>query len=246
MRVGSHNEKLESLVRQGYASFSSSEVHDSLPEAALSDFSNVQASFVALSIDKHMADGGSYRKRAYSRFEISWSKEKASFSLAAISGHSILQSLEDNALNGGFVRSFDPLPESLLQSPFLSSLIREDAKFVRLADPGLFSSPLVVGVHQVRIVASGSQSGLPTPEGVHRDAERYTFQHLIGRQRIAGGEFRAYDADKNLIFGWLQENPLDSVVFQGTTWHSATPIQATHPSREGYRDILLIDFDPVP
>lgn len=245
MTVRHPEQKIESLARLGYAPFSSSEIVDSLSGEALSGLGDLQASFVGLATDKHMADGGVYRKRAYSRFELALSEEGTELLLSALPGHSILQSPADNTLNGGVVRTFAPLVETLARSVLLRSLILKDAEFVRRVEPGLFSTPLVVGVHQVRIVASGSQDGLPTPEGIHRDAERYTFQHLIGRHLIKGGEFRAYDADKNLIFEWLQEEPFDSVVFLGTTWHSAAPISAIHPAQKGYRDILLIDFEPA-
>jgi hypothetical protein len=100
-----------------------------------------------------------------------------------------------------------------------------------------------VGVHQVRIVARGQSTGLPTPEGIHRDRERFTFQHFMARHNVVGGEFRAYDQQKTLCFAWLQEDCLDTVMFEGTTWHSATPIAARDPHGEGYRDIFLIDFD---
>lgn len=181
--------------------------------------------------DTFMGDGGCYRFRRYSR--LGWNNGE----LVVLAGNSICQSLEDNPLNGGVERAFAALPEAVLQGEFLRNLIELEAEGLGIDRlPGW-----VVGVHCVRIRALSGQLGQPTPEGVHRDAERFTVQHLIARQGVRGGTFSAYDSQRRPRFHWLQLCRWDALVFTGELWHSATPIEALES--EGHRDILLIDFD---
>lgn len=187
-----------------------------------------------LALDSHMADGGRYRYRRYSRLH--WSP--AQQTLSAIEGSTLFQSVQDNRLNGGVRRQFEPLGASLLGSAFLGELIRLDWACLGVPDEGEW----IVGVHCVRIVAGPRAPGLPTPEGVHRDAERFTVQHLIERQNVRGGVFSAYDEHQRPRFHWLQLHPWDTLFFTGALWHGATPIES---DSQGHRDILLIDFDPA-
>lgn len=183
-----------------------------------------------------MGDGGTYRFRRFSRFRF----DSTSGHLEALSDTSIYQSLEDNPLNGGVRRTFEGLRPEIAHDPLLQAMVRFD--FANLpAWPGLW----VVGIHQVRIHAQGQSPGKPTPEGIHIDAETFTVQHLIGRTNIEGGVFKAYNAKRQPVFEWLQTQPLDSMFFTGTTLHSATDIHCASPERPGYRDIFLIDFDPL-
>ena len=189
-----------------------------------------------------MGDGGRYRFRRFSRFLAK--VENAEVGLEHLQGSSILQSIEDNPLNGGVERTFEPLEAEISSSLLLRELIAHDIRVIQTVDSRLFGEPVVVGVHQGRIVALPESLGRPTPEGVHRDAEAYTFQHFWHRDGIQGGEFSAYDENKNQVFRWLQTERLDSVLFTGTTWHSASPISCLGDSERGYRDIFLIDFNP--
>ncbi len=197
----------------------------------------LRGSFEGLVQDRFMGDGGCYRKRRFNRFLLDPQGEQ----LSLLEGTSIHQSIEDNSLNGGRTRTFEPLLPEVLENPFLQSLIRFD--FRQLTAP--VDRPWVVGVHQVRIEARPGSEGRPTPEGIHLDSEAYTVQHLLARQNVEGGEFRAYDQRKKPVFSWLQTEPMDSIFFVGTTYHSASPIQVERGDF-GYRDIFLIDFDPYP
>lgn len=188
------------------------------------------ASWGQLVQDQHMADGGTYRFRRYSR--MLWSQG----GLRPLEGNSIFQELKDNPLNGGVLRTFEPIPPKLLENPFLQGVVQSDAEALGL------QGDWQVGLHCVRILARPSQPGLPTPEGIHRDAEHYTVQHLIGRNQVKGGVFTAYDQDKRPIFHWLQLNTWDALFFVGSLWHSATPVES---HQGGYRDILLVDFEPL-
>lgn len=234
-------EQLQNFETEGFAVLEASDIEGRLSADARSEMPQVEESFRHLVRDEQMADGGTYRFRRYSRFLARMGAD--GFQFTPLAGHSIYQEVRDNPLNGGVTRTFEPLAQELSDGHFLSSLMSVDAEVVAAHEPELFEKDVVVGVHQVRIVARPDSQGMPTPEGVHRDAERYTFQHFWSRTGADGGVFVAYDAQKKERFRWLQQNRLDSVIFKGTTWHSATPIVCESGAPEGYRDIFLIDFD---
>jgi hypothetical protein len=184
--------------------------------------------------DAQMGDGGTYRYRRFSRMRLTGGE------LVSLEGeHGIYQSLHDNPLNGGRLRFFESLTASAAANPYLHWLIGFDAACLPE------SADWTVGVHMIRIEARSSTGGLPTPEGVHLDGEAYTVQHLVARENVQGGVFSVYDRDQHPCFHWLQLRPWDSVWFTGQTWHSATPIYPRDDSRVGYRDIVLVDFEPT-
>lgn len=226
----------------GYAPIASHSVKQGLTEKALAELELVEQTFENLVQDSQMGDGGRYRFRRYSRFRLGIDRGGAP-SLQPLDGSSIHQSIEDNPLNGGVTRTFEPLDHGLVKSSFLRELVLQDARVVLELDTELGSASVVVGVHQVRIVATQVEAGKPAPEGVHRDAERFTFQHFWDRRAVEGGEFIAYDANRKEVFRWLQTQRLDSVLFRGSTWHSATPICCRPGFERGHRDIFLVDFD---
>lgn len=232
------------LERDGFVALASADVLQGMSERARAQFDFVEGTFDDLVQDTQMGDGGRYRFRRYSRFLLSRS-QAGELVLLPLRGHSIHQSVEDNPLNGGVTRTFEPLTEELAESDFLKELLLQDAEIVARLDPELLAGQVAVGVHQVRIVATVQAEGKPAPEGIHRDSERFTFQHFWSREAVKGGEFVAYDQEKTESFRWLQRERLDSVLFFGTTWHSATPITCREGEAKGSRDIFLVDFDPA-
>lgn len=204
----------------------------------LEGWQSFRASWKNLVQDQHMGDGGCYRYRRYGTFL--WKEGE----LTPLEERSILQKREHNALNGGVVRTFEGLEPDISQGEVLRDLIEFDFEHLPLEQEERHSS-WKVGVHQVRILAKKQEIGKPTPEGIHIDAESYTIQHFIARENISGGVFRAYDSDKKKIYEWLQKETLDTLFFTGDLWHDASPIEVTREHSSGFRDILLIDFDPV-
>jgi hypothetical protein len=236
-------ESYESFRHRGFGPFLASTYRALLGGAAVAQIPEVLDSFAHLRPDPHMGDGGSYRFRGYSRYRLE--REGSVLTLERLGGHSIYQTAEDNPVNGGVVRTFEPLDPGVAEGPLLRALIETDFAHASICAPELADSAVAVGVHQVRIVANPDAIGLPTPEGIHRDSEAFTFQHFMARKNITGGEFRAYDDKKELAFAWLQEQCLDTVMFQSSTWHSATPVTTVTAGVAGYRDIFLVDFDPL-
>ncbi len=187
-----------------------------------------------------MADGGTYRSRRYGLYQLSAATGKLTY----IPDASFYQSIEANSLNGGEHRHFAPLDADTVKNPFLWEIMLFD--FAQLMSNEHIEVDWLIGVHQIRIVATTGVPGNPTPEGTHRDHEDYTAQHLITRHNIGGGI--------NYFYGngpkptgrpqavWKQESYFDSYYFDRSLWHSVSPIVSGHCDGDGHRDVLLIDF----
>lgn len=165
-----------------------------------------------LKLDPYMKGRETYRFRRYGEFDLESKTSKLSYKPDA----EFYQSLEANPVNGGIVRKFAPLLEKTATNPFLRALIQID--FKHLPDQKMNVTSWKVGVHQIRIRAVPGCPGDPTPEGIHRDDEKYTVQHLIRRHNITGGEIFFYgDAPSPAVEpvkGWLQKCFFDSYYFE--------------------------------
>jgi len=197
-----------------------------------------------LKLDLYMADSGSYRLRRYGVFEIN----QASLQLTYQSNSTFYQSLETNPLNGGINRKFSELLKSTIENHFLHALMRLDFKSL----PSSITCKNIlwrIGVHQIKITSYPGCPGNPTPEGIHRDDEAFTVQHLIHRHNISFGENLFYGESKipslNAKIRLLQKDFFDSYYFDQSVWHSVSPVESLDGINEGYRDVLLLDFSPI-
>lgn len=193
-----------------------------------------------LETDPHMADGGSYRLRRYGLYELTG----ATGQLTHIPDASFYQSAATNPLNGGEHRRFAMMAAKTVDNAFLHELILFDLS--QLTSNKYATSDWLIGVHQIRILATTGVPGNPTPEGIHRDDETYTSQHLIARNNIAGGINYFYGdgpepTDRPQAV-WKQQSYFDSYYFDRSLWHSVSPILSGKHDDGGYRDVLLIDF----
>ncbi len=190
--------------------------------------------------DPYMPDGGSYRSRRYGLYQLSATTAQ----LTHIPGASFYQSIESNPLNGGEHRHFAALDADSVKNPFLHELIQFD--FAQLTSKKHIEDDWLVGVHQIRILATAGMQGNPTPEGIHRDDETYTAQHLIARHNIGDGINYFYGSGPEPTtrpqFVWKQQSYFDSYYFDRTLWHSVSPIVSGNRDGDGHRDIILIDF----
>jgi hypothetical protein len=190
--------------------------------------------------DPYMADGGSYRLRRYGLYRLSATTGQ----LDHIPGASFYQSIEINPLNGGEQRHFAAMNAETIENPFLRELILFD--FAQLTSNKDIVDDWLIGVHQIRIIATPGMPGSPTPEGIHRDDEYYTSQHLISRDNIGGGVNYFYGNDreptKDPQAVWTQMSYFDSYYFDRSQWHSVSPIVSGERDGGGHRDVLLVDF----
>ncbi|MCE7734140.1 MAG: 2OG-Fe dioxygenase family protein [Candidatus Heimdallarchaeota archaeon] len=234
----SHEIKNE-LTNPGYSVVPSDEIHISknLNEAKKAFFND----WNHLIVDEHMNDGGKYRLRRYGRYSLN----SETMDLNYQGEVEYFQTKGLNPLNGGEVRQFAPITKESVENQFLQELILFDYNQLPIK-PDLTTTKWNVGVHQIRILAEPGKQGQPAPEGIHKDGEMYTVQHLIDRNNIEGGQNAAYDNNKNLIATWMQSKKFDSYYFEDDAiYHSVSEITSKDESCMGYRDVLLIDFDPI-
>ena len=193
-----------------------------------------------LEVDPYMADAGRYRLRRYGLYQRSATTGR----LSHIPGASFYQSTEINPLNGGEHRHFAPLAADTVNNPFLRELIQFD--FAQLTSNKHIEDDWLVGVHQVRILATTGILGNPTPEGIHRDDESYTVQHLIKRHNISGGINYFYgsgsEPTRHPQAVWKQQSYFDSYYFDRSLWHNVSVIGSGNRDGDGHRDVILIDF----
>ncbi len=190
--------------------------------------------------DPYMADGGRYRLRRYGLYQLSATTGQ----LNHIPGASFYQSIEINPLNGGEHRRFAPLHANTVNNSFLHELIQFD--FAQLTSKKHIENDWLIGVHQIRITATTGVQGNPTPEGIHRDDETYTAQHLIARHNIGDGINYFYGSGPEPTTRpqavWKQQSYFHSYYFDRTLWHSVSPIVSGNRDGDGHRDVILIDF----
>src|SRR5262249_17757224 len=100
-----------------------------------------------------------------------------------------------------------------------------------------------VRIHQIRIVASTEQPGLPAPEGIHQDGTDYLTLHLVRRQNILGGVSTIYDLDRKPIRSYTMREALDSLMLEDPRiMHGVTPVHPADGRTTGTRDLLGVDF----
>jgi hypothetical protein len=191
-----------------------------------------------LELDGHLELGAKFRLRRYGRF--SWSP--ANRELAPLPNEPYFQPLEENSYAGGIKREFAPLLAETVRNPFLHSLVRSTFTCLPLASDEKNAS-WEVRIHQIRIVATPEEPGLPTPEGIHQDGTDFLTLHLIRRRNISGGESTIYDLERRPIQSYTLLETLDSMILEDPRiMHGVTPVQSADGRKLGVRDLLGVDF----
>ena len=188
--------------------------------------------------DNYMADGGRYRLRRYGQFEIN----SGSMLLKQLRHQPYSQPGSVNKLNGGIKRIFEPLEKSfcsnLLLLNYLGFLrqVYDHAKGERC--------DWNIRLHPYRVLASSATSGLPTPEGLHRDGVTFISALMIRRFNILGGETTVTDMDEKPLFRQQLNHPFDLLVGDDkVTKHMVSPISPNDLSlTDAYRDVLVVAF----
>ncbi|MBD2512193.1 2OG-Fe dioxygenase family protein [Nostoc muscorum FACHB-395] len=189
-----------------------------------------------LELDKYMNDNGKYRYRRYSVFQYN----ELSRTLFEKQREPHYQQRNFNELNGGINRYYEPLEERTKANLVFVSIIDFWIKLFTEIKP---NRDWHLEVHQFRITTNSDFSGLPTPEGIHRDGVTYAFIMLAGKENVIGGESYIYDSQKKPILSYILEKSLDCALLDDIKLrHSVSPISPCLTAKEGYRDTLVITF----
>jgi len=188
--------------------------------------------------DRHMADGGRYRRRRYAVFSVT----PDGIVRAPHQPH--FQAKTYNRLNGGLDRWFDPVTPEIGDHPIIRTLIQQLAQVFAAIIPADGSrAGWHVELHQFRIEASADAIGLPTPEGVHRDGVDGAFVMLINRENVSSGVTHIFDPNGVSLGSFTLSDAGDAVFLDDArVFHGVTPIAPLDAEAPAIRDVLVITF----
>ena len=205
---------------------------------SMTDWEHFAASWNDLSLDRYMADGGSYRRRRFAAFGMT------ADDLQRKSHQPHYQSRDYNPLNGDIERWFEPVLVEIGNHPFLQNLFRVCRWAFSSVEPTVDPVwPWHAEMHQFRIEAANKEAGRPTPEGMHRDGVDWVCVMLIKRENVQSGTTEIFDDLNETVDRFTLTEPLDTVFLNDTrVRHGVTPISRFASEREGYRDVLILTF----
>jgi hypothetical protein len=230
----------ESLSHDGFVFVRAEAMRRALePFGALDDWAPFAASWDALDLDEHMADGGRYRRRRHGVFAAG---QEGAIERQPHQPH--FQGLDYNPLNGGIARWFAPITPEVAGGHSLGTILEfSRALFGRLAPT---TARWKIEVHQFRIEAQPGGEGLPTPEGMHRDGVDFVLVLLVNRVNIASGTTSIHAPDGRELGRFTLTVPLDAaLVDDARVAHGVTPVKPIDPAAPAYRDVLVVTFKSI-
>lgn len=191
----------------------------------------LKISWDTLEPDRHLRDGGNYRRRRHSCFVVDGGK------VAQTPHRAHWQSQEYNALHGGMQRWFEPILPDVVAQPAWTRLL---VALAELCCAFKGRQPWYVEAHQFRIDTSDG-IGRPTPEGAHRDGVDFVAVLLVAREGIKGGETRVFAANSPEGERFTLTEPWTMMLLDDErVIHESTPIQPSH--ERGHRDTLVLTY----
>ena len=223
-------EAREALKNEGFVILSATDVAD-IAKVALSDLLLLNTFWEDLPRDPYLKDGGRYRFRRHTSYEITGDSLK----MAPHRAH--WQSLDYNALHGGIERWFEPAQVALTDNPAWQSLLQGMAHLLSSLKP---VTSWFVEAHQFRIDTTDG-IGRPTPEGAHRDGVDFVAVFILNREGIKGGETRIFNSGGSTGLRFTLAQPWSLLLMNDERMiHESTPIQPV--ATYGYRDTLVLTF----
>ena len=206
------------------------------PFGPLTDWDAFADSWNRLELDTYMADGGRYRRRRHATFAA-----PATGAITRKPHQPHYQSLDYNPLHGGIERWFEPVEEQFGGGSSLGTILECcRSSFGSLAPT---TAEWHVEVHQFRIEARRSETGRPTPEGLHRDGVDYVLVLLVDRQNIASGVTTIHAAGGEMLGEFTLTTPFDAaIVDDRRVAHGVTPVEPIDPNGPAHRDVLVVTF----
>ena len=206
------------------------------PFGALTDWRAFAESWNRLELDTYMADGGRYRRRRHAMFSV-----PAHGTVVRKPHGPHFQSVNYNPMHGGIERWFEPIEEAVGAGPSLTTILECCRSTFGSLAPS--TSEWHVEVHQFRIEARPSESGRPTPEGMHRDGVDYVLVLLVDRQNIARGVTTIHGPGGAMLGQFTLAAPFDAaIVDDHRVAHGVTPVAPIDAACSAYRDVLVVTF----
>lgn len=225
------------LTTDGYAFLEGPILDSMLPEDALTpaSWNRFAASWEGMPVDTYMADGGRYRRR---RFAVFSATPGETIHRSAHQPH--YQARDYNSLNGGIERWFDPIDPEVADGLTFQALLG----FTRsLFEQQAGIHPWHIEAHQFRIETGPDGTGLPTPEGMHRDGVDYVLVLMVRRANIHQGTTTIHTLDGNLLGSFTLTHPRDAAfVNDRRVFHGVTPVVPLRPTEPAFRDVLVLTY----
>ncbi|NBY71426.1 MAG: hypothetical protein EBQ69_05430 [Betaproteobacteria bacterium] len=234
------------LLHEGHVVLAADTVCE-LAACQLQDLMALTSGWNDLPPDAHLKDGGRYRRRRHSCFEVQHNQ----WHQVAHRAH--WQPLEYNALHGGMERMFDPIHDAVVHQPAwgqlmlwlarVSSQLKVSKGDSQQGGQGAsvpHAHHWFVEAHQFRIDTTGG-IGRPTPEGAHRDGVELVAVFMVQRHLVKGGETRVFKVDSPAGERFTLAQPWSVLLLDDErVIHETTPIQPQLPNVGGYRDTLVV------
>lgn len=224
------------LLRNGFVLRQAAESTAMIGAEPLSAWPAFAATWNGMELDRHMADGGRYRRRRHAI-------------LSAMAGVPGLrreidgphwQAVDHNPLNGGGDRHFEPIPPETTAGAAFQAIAGWARAAFDAAEPG---RDWYIEAHQFRIEARAGSEGRPTPEGMHRDGVDWVLVTLVRRENVAEGVTAIASPDGRPLGTFTLEAPMDSMLLDDRrVQHGVTPIRPLDPGHPGWRDVLVVTF----
>lgn len=225
------------LAGDGFAFLPGSALDRMLPADAIAPgvWDAFAASWDGMPIDEYMADGGRYRRR---RFGVFSAVSNQTIRRAPHQAH--FQTRDYNTLNGGVQRWFEPIADDVAAGVTFQALLG----FTRsLFEERTGSIAWHIEAHQFRIETGPEGSGLPTPEGMHRDGVDFVLVLMVRRENIEQGTTTVHDLQGNLLGSFTLTNPRDAaLVDDQRVFHGVTPVVPIDPAKPAFRDVLVLTY----
>jgi hypothetical protein len=230
------------LRRDGYDFVPGAAMRSRLVGAGLTDWDGYARSWEDLGPDRFMADRGTYRKRRFACF----SARGAGFRPKPAQAH--YQTRQDNPLNGGIARLFEPMRDAVALHPANRAILTVCRDlFVAATSVARRPAAWHIEMHQFRIEAHPGVSGKPTPEGLHRDGVDWVLVLMVRRENVTEGVSTIADAAGTILQDATLTEPLDaSLVDDRRVFHGVSPIRPADPLRPAWRDVLVVTFRGEP
>jgi hypothetical protein len=238
MITKSLSEVVGAIETDGFAFVEAPDMHALLGAGELRGWESFAANWNDLGVDTYMADGGRYRRRRFACFRATPD------GILRKPHQPHYQSRDYNPLNGGIERWFEPVSEGIARHPVLAAILGwSHALFQRMTPAAQRPEAWHVEVHQFRIEARSGEAGQPTPEGLHRDGVDWVLVLMVRRENIKSGETTIYDLARCPLGSFTLTRPLDTaLVDDSRVYHGVTPVEPVDPSRQAYRDVLVVTF----
>ena len=232
-----HDTTIErALIECGFAFVPGADMRPRLEQMGpLTDWASFAASWDDLGLDTYMADGGRYRRRRHAVYRA----QRGAIERQPHRPH--FQTQNDNPLNGGIDRWFEPVAEPIGAGASMRAILGWCHACFGNLSPEV--AEWLVEAHQFRIEARADSRGLPTPEGMHRDGVDWVLVLLIDRINIQSGTTTVADLGKAPLGSFTLTTPFDAaLVDDARVYHGVTPVEPLDPALPAHRDVLVVTF----